>query len=71
MQTDFDKNLLTYFTDVEYLRNAFKEMVAAPTLAKRLLIIHGIGVPPEPPIATLADLSHGSYVSVVFDPCRP
>ncbi|HJW84035.1 MAG TPA: hypothetical protein VJ754_07000 [Anaerolineae bacterium] len=43
MQTDFDKDLLTYFTDVEYLRDAFKQKVAAPTLTKRLLVIHGVG----------------------------
>lgn len=43
MQTDFDKDLLAYFTDVEHLRDVFKNAVAAPTLTKRLLIIHGIG----------------------------
>lgn len=32
-----------YFTDVEELREAFKNAVAAPTLAKRLLMIHGVG----------------------------
>ncbi len=32
-----------YFTDVEELREAFKDAVAAPTLAKRLLMIHGVG----------------------------
>ena len=43
MQTDFDKDLLAYFTDVEHLRNVFKEYVAAPTLTKHLLVIHGVG----------------------------
>ncbi len=43
MQTDFDRDLLAYFTDVEYLRDAFKQMVAAPMLTKRLFLIHGVG----------------------------
>ncbi len=43
MQADFDKDVLTYFTDVEHLREIFKNLVAAPTLAKRLLVIHGVG----------------------------
>ena len=43
MQSDFDKNLLNYFTDVEHLRDAFKASVAAPTLTKHLLVIHGVG----------------------------
>src|SRR3990172_3369163 len=43
MQPDFDKDLLTYFTDVEHLRDVFKNAVAAPTLTKRLLVIHGVG----------------------------
>jgi len=35
MQTDFDKDLLAYFTDDEYLRDAFSASVAAPeTIAK-------------------------------------
>jgi hypothetical protein len=43
MQTDFDRDLLAYFTDVEYLLDLFKASVAAPTLTKRLLVIHGVG----------------------------
>ena len=43
MQTRFDKELLDYFTDVEHLRDAFKASLAAPTLTKRLLVIHGVG----------------------------
>lgn len=43
MQTDFDKELAAFFTDVEHLRDAFKNSVAAPTLTKRLFIIHGVG----------------------------
>ena len=43
MQSDFDKDLQAYFTDVEHLREAFNDAVAAPTLTKRLLIIHGVG----------------------------
>ncbi len=38
-----DKELAEFFTDVEYLRDAFKNAVAAPTLTKRLLVIHGVG----------------------------
>lgn len=43
MQTNFDKKLLDYFTNVEYLRDAFRASVSAPTLTKRLLVIHGVG----------------------------
>jgi len=43
MQTDSDKVLLAYFTDVEYLLDTFKNCVAAPTLPKRILVIHGVG----------------------------
>jgi len=43
MQSDLDKDLLAYFTDVEHLRNAFKNSIATPKLMKRLLIIHGVG----------------------------
>jgi hypothetical protein len=38
-----DAELAQFFTDVEYLRDLFKESVAAPTLPKRLLVIHGVG----------------------------
>ncbi|MCX6028986.1 MAG: hypothetical protein NT169_06755 [Chloroflexi bacterium] len=43
MQTDLDNDLLSYFTDVEHLRDTFKQLVAAPTLAKRLFVVWGIG----------------------------
>ena len=43
MQADFDKDLLTYFTDVEHLREMLKNLVTAPTLTKRLIVIHGVG----------------------------
>lgn len=43
MQTDFDKELAEFFTDVEHLREEFKNLLAAPTLLKHLLIIHGVG----------------------------
>ncbi len=43
MPADFDKDLSYYFTDVEHLRDAFRQMVAAPTLGKRLFVIWGIG----------------------------
>lgn len=35
--------LEVYFTDVEDLRELFKTLAAAPTLPKRLLVIHGVG----------------------------
>ena len=35
MQTDSDKDLLTYFTDVEHLRDAFEDAVATQTLPQR------------------------------------
>ena len=38
-----DNELAQFFTDVEHLRDLFKESVAAPTLTKRLLVIHGVG----------------------------
>jgi tetratricopeptide (TPR) repeat protein/uncharacterized membrane protein len=43
MQTDFDNNLQSYFTDMEHLRGAFKKYVSAITLSKRLFVIHGVG----------------------------
>jgi len=43
MQNDFDHELQNYFTDVEHLRGMFKQWLAAPTLPKRLLIVHGVG----------------------------
>lgn len=38
-----DNELAEFFTDVEQLRATFKNAVAAPTLPKRLLVIHGVG----------------------------
>lgn len=43
MPSDFDNNLLDYFTDVEHLRGIFKDYVAASILPKRMLVIHGVG----------------------------
>ncbi len=43
MQDDFDRELQTYFTDVEHLRELFKQWLAAPALSKRALVIHGVG----------------------------
>jgi len=43
MQADFDRELQKYFTDVEYLREMFKQWLAAPALPKRMLVIHGVG----------------------------
>lgn len=43
MQADYDKELQSYFTDVEHLREMFKQWLAASSLPKRLLIIHGVG----------------------------
>jgi tetratricopeptide (TPR) repeat protein len=35
--------LEAYFTDVEHLREAFRQLVSAPALPKRLLVLHGVG----------------------------
>jgi len=43
MQSDFDNNLQSYFTDMEHLRGMFKEYVVAPSLPKRIIVIHGVG----------------------------
>jgi len=43
MSSDLDQDLQSYFTDVEHLRDIFKSLVAAQTLTKRLLVIHGVG----------------------------
>ena len=37
------ESLESYFTDVELLRGEFEELIVAPTLARRLLIVHGVG----------------------------
>lgn len=38
-----EASLERFFTDSEFARNVFDELVSAPSLAKRLLVIHGIG----------------------------
>lgn len=38
-----DNELAQFFTDAELLRGVFKKSVAANTLPKRILVIHGIG----------------------------
>jgi tetratricopeptide (TPR) repeat protein len=43
MQGDFDRELQSYFTDVDYLRELFKRWLAAPALPRRMLVIHGVG----------------------------
>lgn len=43
MQTNFDNELQNYFTNVEQLRQLFKQYIVAPALPKRLLIIWGVG----------------------------
>jgi tetratricopeptide (TPR) repeat protein len=43
MQTDYDNNLQTYFTDMEYLRGMFTDFVSAQKMSKRLIIFHGVG----------------------------
>ena len=43
MQTNFDKELLDYYTNVEHLRETFKALILSPMLEKRLLVIHGVG----------------------------
>jgi len=40
---DFDKHLLSYFTDAERPRDIFRNHIAAHTLSKRIFIIHGVG----------------------------
>lgn len=40
---DVIDGLESYFTDVEELRAKFETLVVAPTLSRRLLIIHGVG----------------------------
>jgi len=43
MQTDFDSNLQSYFTDMEHLRDVFEKYAVAPSLLKRIIVIHGVG----------------------------
>lgn len=43
MQSEFDKELQSYFTDMEHLREMFKQWLAAPALPKRILVVHGVG----------------------------
>jgi len=43
MQNEFGRVLQSYFTDVEHLRELFKQWLAAPALPKRMLVIHGVG----------------------------
>jgi len=43
MQSDFDNNIQSYFTDMEHLRSMFKEYVVSPSLTKRIIVIHGVG----------------------------
>ena len=43
MPQPYNNDLLTYFTDVEDLRDLFKAYLAAPELPKRILVIHGVG----------------------------
>lgn len=38
-----DNDLARFYTDTEYLRGVFKKSVAANTLPKRILVIHGVG----------------------------
>lgn len=37
------EGLEAYFTDVEHLREAFRALIAAPALPRRLLVVHGVG----------------------------
>jgi tetratricopeptide (TPR) repeat protein len=43
MQSDYDNNLQSYFTDMEHLRGLFKDYVSAQKLPKRLIVFHGVG----------------------------
>ncbi|MBM3128035.1 MAG: hypothetical protein FJ009_05285 [Chloroflexi bacterium] len=41
--SNHDKELAEFFTDVEPLRDWFSNAVVAPELARRILVIHGVG----------------------------
>jgi ATP/maltotriose-dependent transcriptional regulator MalT len=43
MQSNFDSELQSYFTDMEQLRGMFKNYVSAEKLPKRLIVFHGVG----------------------------
>ena len=43
MQTDYDNDLQSYFTDMEHLRDMFKNFAFAEKLPKRLIEFHGVG----------------------------
>jgi len=43
MQTDYYNDLQSYFTDMEHLRDLFKNFVSAEKLPKRLIVFHGVG----------------------------
>lgn len=43
MMTNADKDLLSYFTDVEHIRDWFKNAISRSTLEKRILVLHGVG----------------------------
>ena len=43
MQSDFDNDLQSYFTDMDPLRGMFKDFVSAEKLPKRLIVLHGVG----------------------------
>lgn len=43
MQTEYDDDLQSYFTDVEHLRAMFRDFVSEEKLPKRLIVIHGVG----------------------------
>jgi tetratricopeptide (TPR) repeat protein len=43
MQTDYDNDLQSYFTNMEHLRGMFKDFVSAEKLPKRLIVFHGVG----------------------------
>jgi tetratricopeptide (TPR) repeat protein len=43
MQTDYENDLQSYFTDMEHLRDMFRNFVSAEKLPKRLIVFHGVG----------------------------
>ncbi len=43
MQRDGNSNIQNYFTNMEHLRNMFKDFVSAEKLPKRLMVLHGVG----------------------------
>lgn len=62
-----DAELGRFFTDVEHLRDLFKEYAAASTLPKRILAIHGVGGVGKSSLLRMFRLDcKGAHVSVAL-----